>query len=173
MKDRARTLFYSYMGVLLFLFVLKLLGYPGLALACENETVIAICNYVDNTFIKYICEFIMYMITNVLVLHSIFATKKFVNKQKLIYIFIAIGEIIRLIFVDKMYITLSVDIILLVIVPTIYDKKLFFKSLLVDSLVVLFQLISFFVKEISKTRITKLRINVIPPAAQEEDSTED
>ena len=39
--------------------------------------------------------------------------------------------------------------------------------------VVVHENLEFFVKEISKTRITKLRINVIPPAVQEEDSTED
>ena len=38
--------------------------------------------------------------------------------------------------------------------------------------VVIHENLEFFVKEISKTRITKLRINIIPPAVQEEDSPE-
>lgn len=163
MKDRARTLFYSYMGVLLFLFVLKLLGYPGLALACENETVIAICNYVEGTFLKDVVSFIMYFITTTLNLHCIFSTKKFVGKQKLFYLFIAISQIIRLIFVTNLILLLIVDIILIVILPIIFDRKLILKTLIVDGLVLIFQFISFFVKEISiyKSSIDNTLIAVV------------
>lgn len=149
MKDRARTLFYSYMGVLLFLFVLKLLGYPGLALACENETVIAICNYVDNTFIKYILEFLMFLFTTTLLIQSIFCKNKFEGKEKFIYLFISVAEIIRLIFVQNMFVTLPIDIILVFIIPIIYNKKLFLNTIIVNLIVFGFQFLSFFVKEIS------------------------
>lgn len=153
MKDRARTLFYSYMGVLLFLFVLKLLGYPGLALACENETVITICNFIDGTFLKYICSSIMYFFTSLLTLQSVFSTKKFVGKQKLIYIFIIVAEIIRYLLLDYPQLLIFIDASLLFLLPIIYNRKLFLKSLIVNVLVILFQLISFFVKEISIYKI--------------------
>ena len=154
MKDRARTLFFSYIGVLLFLFVLKLLGYPGLALACENETVIDICDFVDRTFFKDVVSFLMYFITSVLNLQCIFSVKKFINKQRIIYIFIIIAQAIRLLFLTNAIIVLTVDILLLVILPTVFNKKLFIKAIIVDIIVVLFQLISFFVKEISIYKLT-------------------
>lgn len=153
MKDRARTLFYSYMGVLLFLFVLKLLGYPGLALACENETVIAICNYVEDTFIKYILSFVMYFVTTTLTIQSIFSTKRFIGKQKFIYLYVILAQTLRLLFMKYPMIMNLIDIIIYIIMPLFYNKKLFFKSIIVVVIVFLFQLISFFVKEISIYKI--------------------
>ena len=149
MKDRARTLFYSYMGVLLFLFVLKILGVKNLELMCENEVVIKICNFIDNTFMEDVVALLMYLFTNTLLLHCIFSTKKLVGKYKLFYIFNIIGEIIRLMFFEYIVITLFIDLLILIIIPTIFNKKLFFKSIIVVFISLIFQLISFFVKGIS------------------------
>lgn len=149
MKDRARTLFYSYMGVLLFLFVLKILGVKNLELMCENEVVINICNFIDNTFMEDVVAFLMYLFTTTLIIQSIFSVKKFIGKQNLFYLFISIGEIIRLIFFDIAIVTVLIDFILLIVIPFVYNKKLILKSIVVAFIVFMFQLISFFVKEIS------------------------
>ena len=71
-------------------FIVKLCGGNFFAIACHNEKFISICNFVDNSLIRYIIYFIFFMFESIMIYGIITGGILFKKKETIIYIILCV-----------------------------------------------------------------------------------
>lgn len=148
MKDKYKTLIISCWVVLLCCFVVKLLGGNFFKIVCENEKFIKFCNFIDGNILKYVISFILYFISTYIYFLAIIKNK--VSKQKHIIIIISLilWWVIKLLLNNAQSIIFVLDILYMIFIPIIINKKIWLFSIISFFLNLAFQLISLLTKNI-------------------------
>ena len=148
MKDSYKVLIRSCWALLLVCFGIKIFGANLFEIVCENERFIKLCDYIDNSmFFKITINCISSLILDSLTLLAIMKIKKYNKIQAFIIIPLIIISSISFWYIPVL--KTIIDLFLLIGIPIIY--KVNWKRILLGFvLMILFQQISLFTKDIGK-----------------------
>lgn len=148
LKDSYKVLIRSCWTLLLVCFGIKIFGGNLFEIACENKTFINVCEYIDNSmFLKITINCISSLILDSLTLLAIMKIKKYNKIQAFIIIPLIIISSISFWYIPVL--KTIIDLFLLIGIPIIY--KVNWKRILLGFvLMILFQQISLFTKDIGK-----------------------
>lgn len=133
--------------VLIACMLVKLFGGNWFEIVCNNKNFIAICNYVDNNmWLKMILACIFQLISGYFILSIIFKTKYL--KIKYIIIFMPLLIIRSILSWYIPFSTFIFDLFITVIIPIIITRN-WKRVLIVNLLMIAFQLISMFIRNLS------------------------
>ena len=148
MKDKYKTLIISCWAVLLCCFVVKLLGGNFFEIVCENEKFIRFCEFVDGNILKYVISFILYFISTYIYFLAIIKNKVSKKKHIIIIITLILWWFIKLLLNNAQAIIFVLDILYMILIPIIINKKIWLFSIISFFLNLAFQLISLLTKNI-------------------------
>lgn len=144
MKDKEKILLYACWAVLIAYFLIKMLGGNYFEIACENERFIAFCNWLDNSWFKFVISIITYT-TSMYMIYLCIVKKKILNDWWMILVMLPASVI-------KYYnpiIGLVLDFIYIILIPLIISKGKLWKRVIVGNVLMFaFQLISLITKNI-------------------------
>lgn len=144
MKNKYKTLITSCWVVLIICFLIKLFGWNWFEIICEHPKFVSICNWLDGNWTKYLIMTLMYIPLSYIP-YLIMVDKK-IGKDWWIILLILPCSILK---VFAPIIAVIIDISVLIIIPLIMNKfKNWKKVIIVNVLMVVFQLISLFTKNL-------------------------
>ncbi len=125
-------------------FVIKLFGGNWFEIVCENEHFISACEYVDNTmWLKMTLACFISVIGDYLIICILLNKKSLFIKELVIFLPMMIGK--SLLSWYNYWLSFSLNILVLIIVPFFINKD--WKHILITNvLVIVFQLISMFIR---------------------------
>lgn len=139
MKNPFKVLIISCWCLLLVMVCLKPLLSDQLLAGTSNQTFINVCEYLDKSFLYYIFAFIINVSTCSLHFMAVLKEKKPNLKW---FIPICIYVILKLVFTKFNDILFIIDILVMIGLPIIINKKLWLRSIVGFLLIFVFQLIS-------------------------------
>lgn len=147
MKNKYKVLIISCWALLILCLIFKLFGANIFEPYVKSERFIKLCDFIDNNFyLKIIVACIVSLILNTFTVLAILGQKFYTKLQAIIFIpLITLTSIISW-YSNIVNIVLNV---LFFILPTIWLKKKWYRSLLGFGLITSFQLISMFIRNIS------------------------
>lgn len=144
MRNKYKTLIISCWIVLIACFLIKIFGGNWFEIICENENFINICEWLDSGWIKYIVMTLMYIPLSYIP-YLAMVNKSFCKDWWIILLVLPCSIL-------KVYlpiIAIIIDLSVLIVIPLIICKfKNWKKVIIVNILMVIFQLISLFTKNI-------------------------
>ena len=135
----------SFWLVLIIYFIVKLLGGNYFNVICENQKFIDFCNWLDNSWMKFVVSTIVYCFGNYTIYLAI--TKQRYFKDYWVILILLPASIVKCYFGA---IGMIFDLLSLIIIPLIKSKgKLWLRIIVAQILIILFQFISLITKNIS------------------------
>lgn len=146
MTDKYKTLIIACWGALILCLMVKLVYPDAYVIYVSNEKFIAICDWLDNTlWAKYLVSSIVYSLSQYLIYLAMI--KKKILKD---WWYILICLPCSIIKVYNAYIGFAYDLLLLLVIPMVRTKfKRWWQILLGIALVMIFQLVSMYMRNIS------------------------
>ena len=145
-KKQLKTIIITCWALLGICFIIKLFGGNWFELSSENQKFINFCNMVDNTmWLKMILACVVYCLSGYFIMCIAINTKRLTKKQCLVIIPIMIFK--SLISWYFYWLAFVIDIIILIVIPTLFNKKIL-RSLLCFGTITLFQVISLVIRNI-------------------------
>lgn len=137
-------------------FVIKIFGGNFFNIVCNNEKFIEVCEFFDNSWIYSLLAYISFMLTSILLLIIVRDDKRLFTKNTLLFIIVVSIYWIFKLLVELEYIKLSVVVMSFIDYPVLYLILLLFtkkplKSVIAVILMVVFTMISVFIKNIGLT----------------------
>lgn len=145
MREKYKTLIISCWVVLLCCFVVKLLGGNFFEIVCKNEKYIAFTNFFNQGIPYILITTIFYVVSTSIVFMAICKFEK--PKWWVIlatFIFITIKQVLY----KYVALTFILEFGYMIVLPIIYNKKLWLRAIIGVLLVLLFQIISLITKNI-------------------------
>lgn len=127
-------------------FIVKIFGGNFFNIVCENKNFIKVCQFIDNSVLFYIINYLSYIITTSLIILSCCKKYKF-NKKEILIIAICYNLCFGLKFISLTISAIIEQLVLFIILPLIFSKSIK-RTILTFILVNGFQLISLFTKNI-------------------------
>lgn len=135
----------SFWLILIIYFIVKLLGGNYFNAICENQKFIDFCNWLDNSWMKFVVSTIVYCFGNYTIYLAI--TKQRYFKDYWVILILLPASIVKYYFGA---IGMIFDLLSLIIIPLIKSKgKLWLRIIVAQILIILFQFISLITKNIS------------------------
>ena len=135
----------SFWLILIIYFIVKLLGGNYFNVICENQKFIDFCNWLDNSWMKFVISTIVYCFGNYTIYLAI--TKQRYFKDYWVILILLPASIVKYYFGA---IGMIFDLLSLIIIPLIKSKgKLWLRIIVAQILIILFQFISLITKNIS------------------------
>ena len=134
---------------LLACWALKLWGKVVFDFVVTNETMISVCNFIENSVVQYIIYWAFYIFSSMIILLSICQKKTFTKRQTLIFVLIYSG-IFGLNFVNAVA-KMIVDSLVTIMLPIVVFRKKWWHSLLLVVSVVLTQFVLLQIRNIDYT----------------------
>lgn len=146
-EDKYITLIRACWGVLICCFIVKILGGDYFKINCDNKAFIKICEMINNSFLYYVVLFTNYVIQAILYFKSILQIRKIKNMYLIFYPIIIASWIIKLLIKNNI-VAFIIETIIMICTPLIFDVKKWKRAIKGFLLMLLFQLISFIIKDI-------------------------
>lgn len=146
-EDKYLTLIKACWGVLICCFIVKILGGDYFKISCDNKNFIKICEIINNSFLYYVVLFINYVIQAILYFKAILQIRRVKDKYLILYPIITASWVIKLL-IKNSIITFTIETIIMICTPLIFDKRRWKRAIKGFLLMLLFQLISFIIKDI-------------------------
>lgn len=144
MKSKYKTLIVSCWIVLLICFIVKIFGGNIFEAMTENQHFIEVCNWLDNSWFKYVVATLFYEFSTYLI-YLTMCDKKFKEDSWILLAMLPVSLIKS--FIGAFGIIF--DILFMVIIPLIVCKFKNWKKVLIGNILVfLFQIVSLFTKEV-------------------------
>lgn len=143
MKNNYKVLIISCWSLLGVCCVLKLLGLDIFLVGSDNERFITLCNYIDNSFIKYFVYFVFNIVTSSIYYMAVLKEKKPNLKWLIPYMIYAI---LKLVFNQYDIVFNILDFIIVPLLPIIINKKYWLRAIIGLGLMLGFQAISLIIK---------------------------
>lgn len=147
--------------LLLACFAIKIFGGNYFAVACTNEKFVRVCEFIDNSIVKYVIYVFQFTLTNYLLITIVDGGFKIKSLKSLLYLIVSlvIWTVKLLLELDIIQVSLVVrdvfEFIVLYLLLLAFSKK-YIKSLFCVMILFVFLLISAFVKSIGmQTVITE------------------
>lgn len=148
MKKKYETLIISCWIVLIICLLIKLLGGNYFEIACQNQTIINICNFIENSFLYYVFCFILYFVGTIYYFKGVLKQTKLRGVYAYIYIVVILLWIIKVLLDKSAFIPFFIELLVLIIVPILYDHNKWWKYILYYALTIVFQVITLITKNI-------------------------
>lgn len=154
MKDKYKTLMIGYIYALGVCVVFRLLGYSFNTLTSDYDWFINLCKFIDTKVIIQACiKYVVFTTSTTIFLQGIIGVKKFERKHWGIIVTICLLEIVRFVFAEYLFVTMPIDLFITIGIPIIYNKKLWLKAIISTVALIMFEIISGFIKQIDRTNI--------------------
>lgn len=154
MKDKYKTLMLGYVIALGICLIFRIFGYNFSTLASEYQWFIDMCAYIDTKpFILSCIKYIVFTTSTMIFLQGVLGINKYERKHLWIFLTVCLLEIVRFCFANNLFITLPIDVFIVVGISIIVNKKLWLKASISFIALFLFELVAGFIKQIDRTTI--------------------
>lgn len=162
MKNKYETLIISCWVVLIICLLIKLLGGNYFQIVCQNQTIIKVCNYIENSFLYYVFCFILYFFGTIFYFKAVLRQIKLRNKYLCIYVVVVVLWLLKLLLNKYICLTFGIEMLCLICIPTIFNRKKWWKYILCYMLTIAFQVITLITKNIGLKMVdTNFLIGII------------
>ena len=140
--------------VLAFCFIIKLLGSNVFVFVCTNEKVIALCNFIDKTFLLYITNFALFYFGTFYYYKAVLKEKVLTRRTKYIHLVLLGQYFIKLLIQflipaeAQLLLVLIFDTTIFILAPIILKRDVWKRALFGIVLLYDFQLVSMFIRNL-------------------------
>ena len=134
-------------SMLIICFIIQLLGGDWFNVSTNNETLIKVCDYIDQRpTLEYLCICVVSLTLNSFTALAILGQKKFTNLQIVMYLPIML--LLTVASYIPTVLVIAVNLMFLIILPVVFNPTKWYRAFIGTGLIFVFQVLSMLIKNI-------------------------